>query len=160
MSRDSSGSWNDCVWGLLGSSKVRKTSKTGENLDEKNTKRMDLNLERIGDIMAEIERQLKPLRIKAKRAAAYDGLIEELKTITTQLAVDDLKKIKKQQLKAMMQTMLRIQNLLLRSSHLKKNVIFACMSIPHQMDTPNKNTYLFLPEFCLIASEYPSSRNL
>lgn len=33
-------------------------------------------------------------------------------------------------------------------------------SIPHQMDTPNKNTYLFLPEFCLIASEYPSSRNL
>lgn len=34
------------------------------------------------------------------------------------------------------------------------------LSIPHQMDTPNKNTYLFLPEFCLIASEYPSSRNL
>lgn len=56
--------------------------------------RMDQNLERIGDVMAEIERQLKPLRIKAKRAEAYDGLVEEASQLTLEIAVDDLKKIK------------------------------------------------------------------
>lgn len=61
---------------------------------QKKLERMDLNLERISDIMAEIERQLKPLRIKAKRAAAYDGLVEELSKLTLEIAVDDLKKIK------------------------------------------------------------------
>ena len=55
---------------------------------------MDNNLERIGDVLAEIERQLKPLRIKAKRAEAYDGLVEELSALTLEIAVDDLKKIK------------------------------------------------------------------
>ena len=55
---------------------------------------MDANLERICDVLAEIERQLKPLRIKAKRAEAYDGLVEELQGLTLEIAVDDLKKIK------------------------------------------------------------------
>ncbi|MDO5328827.1 MAG: chromosome segregation protein SMC [Coriobacteriia bacterium] len=62
---------------------------------ERKLERMDQNLERIADVMAEIERQLKPLRIKAKRAAAYDGLCERLNDLTLQLAVDDLKIIKK-----------------------------------------------------------------
>lgn len=56
--------------------------------------RMDSNLERINDVMAEIERQLRPLRIKAKRAAAYDGLMSDLNDLTLELAVDDLKQIK------------------------------------------------------------------
>lgn len=56
--------------------------------------RMNFNMQRIGDVMAEIERQLKPLRIKAKRAAAYDGLMEELSELTLEIAVDDLKNIK------------------------------------------------------------------
>lgn len=61
---------------------------------QRKLERMELNLERIGDVMAEIERQLKPLRIKAKRAAAYDGLVAEASELTLEIAVDDLKKIK------------------------------------------------------------------
>ena len=61
---------------------------------ERKIERMEQNLERIGDVMAEIERQLKPLRIKAKRAEAYDGLVAELSELTLEIAVDDLKKIK------------------------------------------------------------------
>ena len=63
---------------------------------QRKIERMNANLERIGDVMAEIERQLKPLRIKAKRAAAYDGLVEELDRLSLEIAVDDLKKIKAQ----------------------------------------------------------------
>lgn len=63
---------------------------------ERKLERMDQNLQRIHDVMQEIERQLKPLRIKAKRAAAYDGLCERLQHFTLLLAVDDLKKIKKE----------------------------------------------------------------
>ena len=44
--------------------------------------------------MTEIERQLKPLRIKAKRAEAYDDLVEELSSLNIEISVDDLKKIK------------------------------------------------------------------
>ena len=68
--------------------------KQRKHRSERKLERMDTNLERIGDVLAEIERQLKPLRIKAKRAEAYDGLVEELQGLTLEIAVDDLKKIK------------------------------------------------------------------
>lgn len=68
--------------------------KQRKHRSERKLERMDANLERIGDVLAEIERQLKPLRIKAKRAEAYDGLVEELQGLTLEIAVDDLKKIK------------------------------------------------------------------
>ena len=68
--------------------------KQRKHRSERKLDRMDANLERIGDVLAEIERQLKPLRIKAKRAEAYDGLVEELQGLTLEIAVDDLKKIK------------------------------------------------------------------
>lgn len=68
--------------------------KQRKHRSERKLERMDANLERICDVLAEIERQLKPLRIKAKRAEAYDGLVEELQGLTLEIAVDDLKKIK------------------------------------------------------------------
>ena len=52
---------------------------------------MDAHLDRVKDVTAEIERQLKPLARKAQRAQAYQGLSSELSELELVLAVDDLR---------------------------------------------------------------------
>ena len=58
---------------------------------ERKLERMDQHLLRIRDINHEVERQLKPLERKAKRAITYKGLASELAGVTLDLAVDDLR---------------------------------------------------------------------
>ena len=58
---------------------------------ERKLERMDQHLLRIRDINREVERQLKPLERKAKRALTYKGLAAELADVTLDLAVDDLR---------------------------------------------------------------------
>ena len=58
---------------------------------ERKLERMDQHLLRIRDINHEVERQLKPLERKAKRAITYKGLASELAEISLDLAVDDLR---------------------------------------------------------------------
>ena len=58
---------------------------------ERKLERMDQHLLRIRDINREVERQLKPLERKAKRAITYQGLAAELAEVTLDLAVDDLR---------------------------------------------------------------------
>jgi chromosome segregation protein len=52
---------------------------------------MDANLERARDVLAEVERQLRPLQRQADKARAYDGLVAELRDVEVALAVDDLR---------------------------------------------------------------------
>lgn len=52
---------------------------------------MDANLERARDVLAEVERQLRPLQRQADKARQYDGLLAELKELDVALAVDDLR---------------------------------------------------------------------
>lgn len=54
---------------------------------------MDTHLTRVKDVAAEVERQLKPLERKAKRAQAYQGLAQELADLNLALAVDDLRNL-------------------------------------------------------------------
>jgi len=58
---------------------------------ERKLERMDQHLLRIRDINREVERQLKPLERKAKRALTYKGLAAELAEVSLDLAVDDLR---------------------------------------------------------------------
>ena len=58
---------------------------------ERKLERMDQHLLRIRDINREVERQLKPLERKAKRAITYKGLATELASVSLDLAVDDLR---------------------------------------------------------------------
>lgn len=58
---------------------------------ERKLAQMDTHLLRVQDLVSEIERQLKPLERKAKRAQAYQGLAAELSEIDLALAVDDLR---------------------------------------------------------------------
>ena len=58
---------------------------------ERKLERMDQHLLRIRDISHEVERQLKPLERKAKRAITYQGLASELAEVSLDLAVDDLR---------------------------------------------------------------------
>lgn len=60
---------------------------------EKKLSHMETHLTRVHDISSEVERQLKPLERKAKRAQAYQELSQELAEISLQLAVDDLRKL-------------------------------------------------------------------
>ncbi|MDR0513769.1 MAG: AAA family ATPase [Coriobacteriaceae bacterium] len=60
---------------------------------ERKLEQMDMHLARVKDVVAEVERQLKPLERKAKRAMAYQGLAAELAQITLLLAVDDLRNL-------------------------------------------------------------------
>ena len=53
--------------------------------------RMDAHLVRVRDIVVEVERQVKPLERKAKRALQYRELATELATLDLDLAVDDLR---------------------------------------------------------------------
>ncbi len=53
--------------------------------------RMENNLARVQDIAREVERQLKPLERKAKRAQTFAQLSEELDELKLDLAIDDLR---------------------------------------------------------------------
>ncbi|MGI6105076.1 MAG: chromosome segregation protein SMC [Raoultibacter sp.] len=61
---------------------------------ERKLSQMDAHLTRVQDITNEVERQLKPLERKAKRAQAYQGLADELAQLNLSLAVDELRLIK------------------------------------------------------------------
>lgn len=56
-------------------------------------KNMDVELQRVHDVMGEIDRQLKPLERQASRARQHEQLSEELKEIELALAVDDLRRL-------------------------------------------------------------------
>lgn len=58
---------------------------------QRKLEQMDAHLTRVRDVAAEVERQLKPLERKAKRAQAYQGLADELAELSLMLAVDDLR---------------------------------------------------------------------
>lgn len=60
---------------------------------ERKLAQMDVHLTRVKDVTAEVERQLKPLERKAKRAQAYQGLAAELAELNLALAVDDLRQL-------------------------------------------------------------------
>ncbi|MDO8962949.1 MAG: chromosome segregation protein SMC, partial [Coriobacteriia bacterium] len=55
---------------------------------------MDANLERARDVLAEVERQLRPLQRQADKAKQYDGLVVELRDLDVSLAVDDLRSLR------------------------------------------------------------------
>ena len=59
----------------------------------KKLRNMDAELERVNDIAAEIDRQLKPLERQASRAKQYEQLAGELKELNLTLAVDDLRRL-------------------------------------------------------------------
>lgn len=67
---------------------------------ERKLAQMDTHLTRVKDVAAEVERQLKPLERKAKRAQAYQGLAEELAAFNLSLAVDDLRNLQEKWKKA------------------------------------------------------------
>lgn len=52
---------------------------------------MEQHLLRVQDVTAEVERQLKPLERKAKRARTYEVVAAELSDLSLRLAVDDLR---------------------------------------------------------------------
>ncbi|MEG0758704.1 MAG: AAA family ATPase, partial [Raoultibacter sp.] len=58
---------------------------------QRKLEQMDTHLTRVRDVASEVERQLKPLERKAKRAQAYQGLAHELAELNLMLAVDDLR---------------------------------------------------------------------
>lgn len=62
---------------------------------ERKLEQMDVHLTRVRDISQEVERQLKPLERKAKRAQAYQELSKELAELNLVLAVDDLRALQK-----------------------------------------------------------------
>ncbi|WP_139653221.1 chromosome segregation protein SMC [Raoultibacter phocaeensis] len=62
---------------------------------QRKLEQMDAHLTRVKDVAAEVERQLKPLERKAKRAQAYQGLADELAELNLLLAVDDLRVLQK-----------------------------------------------------------------
>ena len=58
---------------------------------ERKLAQMDQHLARVRDVTAEVERQLKPLERKAKKARAYQELSGQLTDVSLALAVDDLR---------------------------------------------------------------------
>ncbi len=58
---------------------------------ERKLAQMDAHLARVNDITAEVERQLKPLERKAKKALLHEQLSSELSRLRLGLAVDDLR---------------------------------------------------------------------
>lgn len=58
---------------------------------ERKLAQMDAHLARVNDITAEVERQLKPLERKAKKARLHKELSSELADLKLALAVDDLR---------------------------------------------------------------------
>lgn len=63
---------------------------------ERKLETMDTHLTRANDVLHEIERTLKPLERKAKKAQAYQEATGELAELTLMLAVDDLRNLKSQ----------------------------------------------------------------
>ena len=62
---------------------------------ERKLAQMDNHLNRVNDITAEVERQLKPLERKAKRALTYKDLAAQLADLKLHVAVDDLRQLQK-----------------------------------------------------------------
>ena len=62
---------------------------------ERKLAQMDAHLDRVHDITAEVERQLKPLERKARKARTYQTLSAELQEVKLHLAVDDLRVLQK-----------------------------------------------------------------
>lgn len=62
---------------------------------ERKLEQMDTHLARVSDIVAEVERQVRPLERKAKRALQYKDLAAELAQLSLTLAVDDLRVLQK-----------------------------------------------------------------
>ncbi|MGN0072406.1 MAG: chromosome segregation protein SMC [Coriobacteriales bacterium] len=62
----------------------------------KKLRNMDAELERVNDIAAEIDRQLRPLERQASRARQYEQLAGELKEVNLTLAVDDLRSLQRE----------------------------------------------------------------
>ncbi|MBQ9021939.1 MAG: chromosome segregation protein SMC [Eggerthellaceae bacterium] len=62
---------------------------------ERKLEQMDVHLSRVTDIVAEVERQVRPLERKAKRALQYKDLAAELAELSLTLAVDDLRILQK-----------------------------------------------------------------
>ena len=62
---------------------------------ERKLAQMDAHLARVNDITAEVERQLKPLERKAKKARLHEQLSSELSDLRLGLAVDDLRVLQK-----------------------------------------------------------------
>ncbi len=62
---------------------------------ERKLAQMDAHLARVNDITAEVERQLKPLERKAKKAHLHEQLSSELSDLRLGLAVDDLRVLQK-----------------------------------------------------------------
>ncbi len=60
---------------------------------ERKLAQMDAHLDRVNDITAEVERQLKPLERKAKKALLYEELAGELAGLKLDIAVDNLRKL-------------------------------------------------------------------
>ncbi len=58
---------------------------------ERKLAQMDAHLARVNDITAEVERQLKPLERKAKKARLHKQLSSELADLKLAIAVDDLR---------------------------------------------------------------------
>ncbi|MEG1196971.1 MAG: AAA family ATPase, partial [Raoultibacter sp.] len=58
---------------------------------QRKLEQMDAHLMRVKDVASEVERQLKPLERKARRALAYQDLSAELGALNLVLAVDDLR---------------------------------------------------------------------
>lgn len=63
---------------------------------ERKLETMDTHLTRAQDVLHEIERTLKPLERKAKKAQAYKEATSELAELTLLLAVDDLRNLKRE----------------------------------------------------------------
>lgn len=57
--------------------------------------RMEQHLLRVRDVTAEVERQLKPLARKARKAQTYQQVSAELTDLSLRLAVDDLRALQK-----------------------------------------------------------------
>ena len=62
---------------------------------ERKLAQMDAHLDRVHDITAEVERQLKPLERKARKARTYETLSAELQEVKLHLAVDNLRVLQK-----------------------------------------------------------------
>ena len=60
---------------------------------ERKLERMDDHLARVRDVVTEVQRQVKPLERKAKRALAYKEVSAQLAEIDLALAVDDLRSL-------------------------------------------------------------------
>lgn len=57
---------------------------------------MDVHVDRLRDVLAEIDRQLRPLERQASKAAEHRALVEQLRSLEIALAVSELKDLQEQ----------------------------------------------------------------